>query len=586
MRIGKELSLAALIFVGLFNSTVQAQEKFPPRAFERKALTDVYYSEGANAGDVNGDGKMDVVYGPLWFEGPDFTKKHEIYPPKLQNRESYADNFFSWIYDFNRDGMSDVFVVGFPGTPAYVYENPGKGALDKHWKKHQVFDSVSNESPHFTNIVGDDKPELVCTREGFFGYATIDWAKPFEAWTFHPISDPLADKKFGHGLGVGDINGDQRLDIIQAGGWFEQPEKEDGKSRWKLHEVSFTPAYGGAEMYAYDVDGDGDSDVITSLAAHDFGLAWYEQIKDGKDVTFKQRTLMGSHPSENAYGVLFSELHSVNVVDLDGDGVKDIVTGKTYYSHHKQSPMWDAGAVVYCFKLDRGPDAGGKVESRYVPYKLDDKSGIGRQLSVADLNGDKLPDIIIGGMVGCSVLIQNKGGVSLLEKPKLYDGPPKPSAEGAKPLRGAKIELDTKGVVTGATEGEGITAKVSGGRTTVQEMKGFKDGIWSGDKQLFWTGGKPGDSMEVEIPATASDKELEIVFTCAGDYAIVQLEVNGKAVGEPIDLYDGKVVSSGVLKFALPKTEEKSRKLAIKIVGANAKAAKSHMVGLDYLRVR
>ena len=35
-------------------------------------------------------------------------------------------------------------------------------------------------------------------------------------------------------------------------------------------------------MYAYDVDGDGDNDVITSLAAHDFGLAWYEQVREGE----------------------------------------------------------------------------------------------------------------------------------------------------------------------------------------------------------------------------------------------------------------------------------------------------------------
>jgi hypothetical protein len=562
------------------------QVKDAPRAFDRKFLTDVYYSEGANAGDINGDGKLDIVYGPLWFEGPDFAKQHEIYPPKPQNREFYADNFFNWIYDFNGDMANDIFVVGFPGTPAYVYENPGKAGLGSHWKKHQVFDSVSNESPHFTNLVGDERPELICTRDGFFGYASIDWTKPFEAWTFHPVSEQLADPKFGHGLGVGDINGDKRLDILHAGGWFEQPENEDGKSRWRLHKVSFTPEYGGAEMYAFDIDGDGDHDVITSLAAHDFGLAWFEQVKEGNQTVFKQRLLMGSHQAENAYGVVFSELHSVNLADIDGDGVKDILTGKTYYSHHKGSPMWNAGAVVYAFQLTRGPDQGGKVGPHFVPFKLDGDSGIGRQLSVADVSGDGKLDIIVGGMVGCSVLIQTKAGLGALEPPKAYDGPPKPSAANAKSARGEKSELGSEGAAKGAIEGEALSPKISAGKFDVQAMASFKDDKWSGGKQLYWTGARPGDSMRIALPGEASGKELEVVFTCARDYGIVQLAIDDQPLGEPIDLYEPKVVTSGVLKFAIPRTDAKSHTLTIEIVGANPKAAKAHMVGIDFLRVK
>jgi hypothetical protein len=390
--------------------------------FQRQQLTDVYFSEGANAGDINHDGVPDVVYGPYWFAGPEFQVRHEIYPPKPQNVEGYADNFFNWIYDFNGDGWNDVLVVGFPGTPAHVYENPTSDGFGEHWKKHQVFDWVSNESPQWTNLVGDARPELVCTRDGFFGYASVDGDQPFSAWTFHPISEQVTDRKFGHGLGVGDINGDGRQDILHAKGWFEQPEKNADSSRWLSHDAAFTNAYGGADMFAYDVDGDGDNDVITSLAAHDFGLAWFEQVKDGDEIAFRQHLIMGSEPSENRYGVVFSELHSVNLVDIDGEGLKDIVTGKTYYSHHKGSPMWDAGAVVYWFKLVRGKDG---VD--WVPYRIDGESGIGRQLSIADLNGDKLPDIIVGGMKGAHVLVHKEQRVSEAEwkaaQPKLYDSP-------------------------------------------------------------------------------------------------------------------------------------------------------------------
>lgn len=395
------------ILVGCLTCQIGLGEEPALHRFERQRLTETYFSEGANAGDINGDGQVDVVYGPYWFEGPSFERKREIYAAKPQPTEKYADNFFNWVYDFNGDGASDVFVVGFPGTPAYLFENPKGEGLDRHWKRHTVFESVANESPHFVDVVGDKRPELVCTLGGAFGFATINWDRPFEPWTFHRVSDQAAPARFGHGLGVGDINGDGLNDIIIANGWFEQPKKTPLESRWEFHPVAFTNAYGGAEMYAYDVDGDGDNDVITSLAAHEFGLAWYEQDRSGPEPVFRQHLIMGSKPSENRYGVLFSELHSVALVDMDGDGLKDIVTGKTYYSHHKQSPLWDAGAVVYWFRLTRSEKG---VD--WIPYQADGEAGIGRQISVADVNGDKLPDLVVGGMKGAHVLIHRKVPVS------------------------------------------------------------------------------------------------------------------------------------------------------------------------------
>lgn len=395
-----------------------AAEDFVLHTFERIQLSGTYYSEGAGVGDINGDGISDVVYGPYWFAGPDFRQKHEIYAAEPQPRDAYANHFFAWVYDFNGDGWNDVFTVGFPGTPAYVYENPASGSFDQHWNKHQVFDWVSNESPHFTDLVGDERPELICTRDGFFGFATIDWDKPFTAWNYHAISERIAPPRFGHGLGVGDVNGDGLMDIIFTSGWFEQPASDALGRRWRLHEAVFSNSYGGAEMYAYDVDGDGDNDVIASLAAHDFGLAWFEQIRQGETISFDQHLIMGEEPAKNRYGLVFSELHSVNLADVDGDGLKDIVTGKTYYSHHQQSPMWDAGAVVYWFRLVRSSDG---VD--WVPYLADGEAGIGRQIRVHDLNGDGMADIIVGGMTGANVLMHRAKSVA---ESQWHNAQPKP----------------------------------------------------------------------------------------------------------------------------------------------------------------
>ena len=193
--------LILALLVGVNDKRVNGEDEYFSHAFEALQLTDVYYSEGISIGDLNRDGANDVVHGPYWFEGPDFRQRHELYKPVAQPQNKYADNFFSWVYDFNSDGWNDVFVVGFPGTAAHVYQNPGATGHDSHWAKHEVFDWVSNESPQFKNIVGDERPELVCTREGYFGYATIDWKQPMKKWEFHQVSDQVAHKRYGHGLG-------------------------------------------------------------------------------------------------------------------------------------------------------------------------------------------------------------------------------------------------------------------------------------------------------------------------------------------------------------------------------------------------
>jgi hypothetical protein len=75
--------MKTLVVPTLFISalTVSAAD-FTLHSFKKQQLEKYYWSEGAMLGDLNKDGKADAVYGPYWWEGPDFTKRHEIYPAK------------------------------------------------------------------------------------------------------------------------------------------------------------------------------------------------------------------------------------------------------------------------------------------------------------------------------------------------------------------------------------------------------------------------------------------------------------------------------------------------------------------------
>lgn len=448
--------------------------------FQRIQLTGEYFAEGGAFGDFNGDGTMDVVAGPWWYEGPSYQVRHEIQAPKPQDRNRYADNFFSFPGDFNADGRLDVLVVGFPGTPAYWYENPGQGKTGR-WPRHEALDWVSNESPALIQLVGDERPELVCTRRGSFGYATYDPSQPDQSWTWHPVSDAIATPKFGHGLGVGDVNGDGRLDILHKDGWIEQPASLS--DRWPRHEFVFTPR-GGAQMFCLDVDADGDADVITSLAAHEHGLSWFEQKPDAeKGITFVEHPILGKLPWDRPDGVVFSELHAVALEDMNRDGLPDIVTGRTWWSHHMKTVGWHDDAVVYWFELNRD---GGKV--RWIPHEADNDSGLGRQVHVMDANGDGFPDIIGSNMRGTHLLLHPGAG----KQPVVGWPAPKGKVSGGvlpKDAQGRPLNTDfeTGDLRDWTAEGEAFQGQPAEGE--IDPNRKWGEGKTAKPRGRFWMGG-------------------------------------------------------------------------------------------------
>jgi len=154
------------------------------------------------------------------------------------------------------------------------------------------------------------------------------------------------------------------------------------------------------------------------------------------------------------------------------------------------------------------------------------------------------------------------------------------------PGRAAKVDEGT-GRVAGAIEGEALkVVRVGRGDVREQEMAVFGRRAWSADAQLWWTGGRPGDRLELALPvARAGRYEVDAVLTKARDYAIVRLALDERQIDAPIDLYDPRVAPTDPIRLGVFDLTAGEHRLSVEIVGANARAIRAYMFGLDFVRL-
>jgi hypothetical protein len=351
-------------------------------------------NEGCAVADYNRDGRPDISAGEFWYAGPVFKEARPV--RKLSSfGKDYLTNNGEHAWDVNGDGWPDIISGSFMEGEVYWFENPKADGLAKGdlWPRHRLVDTGlgENEWTDFRDLDGDGAPELIVNSwneshpQACYKLAKDAAGKPIlQPWIIHAGGR----RTNGHGIGLGDLNGDGLADILFGNGWYERPKQDAGTKPWTLH-ADWRFPHGSCPMLVVDLSGDGRNDIIWG-DGHNYGLYWEERRDDNRDGSTNWR----HHLIDNR----FSQPHSLAWEDLDNDGQPELITGRRVRAHSGGDPGDNDPGVIYYFKWNR-------ERQQFAKFPVAENGpGIGLQIRVADLDGNGLRDIICAGKSGTHVL--------------------------------------------------------------------------------------------------------------------------------------------------------------------------------------
>jgi hypothetical protein len=411
-RLSFRLNLMTLGFLLFTHAVVENSFADEPVKFSVRLLA-LDANEGIAAGDVDGDGLTDLVAGRQWFKGGDWAAR----PLRnIDDWNGYVQSNGDYLFDVNGDGRLDVIAGSFLPTVVHWYENPGEESLrlGKQWPKFLLKDTQKsqNEGQLFEDVDGDGRPEWVVNSwkkdcpmmvyrlvdrpvrkdespDGDKPKAAKKNAKPQNTSKYSLAGHELGPAANGHGVALGDLNGDGKTDVLVGQGWYQQPASDPWSQPWQFH--ADWDIHSSLPMIVTDLDEDGDSDIIIGKG-HDYGLSWWEQTDPDKETGKLNFT-------EHEIDSSFSQPHCLAWVDLDGDGREDLITGKRYYAHNSNDPGGNEPPCLYYYTWD--PEAKSfhrhTIEEGHV--------GSGLQIVAEDLNGDSKVDLAVAGKSGTYLLL-------------------------------------------------------------------------------------------------------------------------------------------------------------------------------------
>lgn len=278
------------------------------------------------AEDLDGDGDMDMLCScenllddkVFWYEndGENHFTTHTLTYSAAGAVSVYAE-------DVNGDGHMDVLSASHMDNKIVWYENDG----NKHFNEHPiVYDVFGAESVYSTDVDGDGDMDVLSV-----AFKKISWYENEgnTCFTAHTITSDLGTAKSVYAV---DMDGDDDVDVLSASGYsiFAMKDRiawheNDGNERFTTHIIT-TDMKAGNSVYAEDMDGDGDMDVLSacgtrysaSTGSYDGQIHWYEN--DGNEQF-----------TTHAIATDLESAKSVYAADLDGDGDMDVLSASTSF---------------------------------------------------------------------------------------------------------------------------------------------------------------------------------------------------------------------------------------------------------------